>query len=207
MNHQPSIHSPVVPADRLCRPALTRVSAVARKEFVQIWRDPRSLGMAVAIPMLLLLLFGYALTLDVTDVPVVVWDQSASGVSRELISRFAGSRYFSVRGFADNYPDLERAIDRREALAALIVPDSFAGCVESGRESQVQFLVDGSDASTATLAIGYAELVVQTFSQEVALAALRRTGAPPVRPPLDVRPRAWVRKRFTCSSSPPISWR
>ena len=74
---------------------LQRVRAVARKEFLHVLRDPRSLGMAIAIPMLMLILFGYALTLDVDNVPMVVWDQSRTDASRELISRFAGSPYFS----------------------------------------------------------------------------------------------------------------
>ena len=75
-----------------------RVVAVARKESLHVLRDPRSLGMALALPVLMLLLFGYALTLDVDHVPLVVWDQSGTPASRELISRFAGSPYFSLIG-------------------------------------------------------------------------------------------------------------
>ena len=74
-----------------------RVAAVARKEFLHVLRDPRSLGMAIAIPMLMLLLFGFALTLDVDHVPLVVWDQNRTPDSRELVSKFAGSPYFSLR--------------------------------------------------------------------------------------------------------------
>jgi ABC-2 type transport system permease protein len=168
-----------------------RVRAVARKEFLHVLRDPRSLGMAIAVPMVLLLLFGYALTLDVDDVPLVVWDQSGTEVSRELVSRFDGSPYFSLRGSVDNYRDLERAIDKREALVALAIPRDFAARMAAGREAPVQFLVDGSDANTATLAIGYAEAVAQEFSQEVILRQMERTGGPAIRPPLDVRPRVW----------------
>ncbi len=97
---------------------LVRVAAVARKEFLHVRRDPRSLGMAIAIPMLLLLLFGYALTLDVDKVPLAVWDQSETPESRDLVARFAGSRYFDVIPRPAGYPDIERAIearDRREA--------------------------------------------------------------------------------------------
>ncbi len=75
-----------------------RIWAISRKEFIHIIRDPRSLGMSIAIPMLLLLLFGYALTLDVDDVPMVVWDQDGSQASREFVSRFTGSPYFSLAG-------------------------------------------------------------------------------------------------------------
>jgi ABC-2 type transport system permease protein len=168
-----------------------RVRAIARKEFIQILRDPRSLGMAIAMPMLLLVLFGYALTLDVDRVPVVVWDQSESPASRELISRFAGSRYFSVKGYVQNYREVEQAIDSGATLMALVVPREFAQRVESARPAAVQLIVDGSDSNTATIAIGYAEGVVQTFSGDIGLRATQRLGVHPLNPPLEMRPRMW----------------
>ena len=76
-----------------------RAWAIARKEFLHVFRDARSLGMAIAMPMLLMMLYGYALTLDVDNVPVIVWDQSQTPASREFISRFAGSRYFSIENY------------------------------------------------------------------------------------------------------------
>ena len=88
-----------------------RVWAVARKEFLHILRDPRSLGMGIAIPVLLLVIYGYALTMDVDEVPLVVWDQSETPQSRELVSGFAASRYFNWQGSVRNYAELERAID------------------------------------------------------------------------------------------------
>ena len=168
-----------------------RVWAIGRKESIHIFRDRRSLAMAIGIPMLQLLLFGYALTLDVDHVPLVVWDQSESQRSRELISRFEGSRYFSLRQQVRNYGELERAIDSGRALVALVIPRDFAGRIESGRSSPVQLIADGSDSNTATIAIGYADAVVQTYSEEIALAEIQRQGGQPFRLPLDLRPRAW----------------
>jgi ABC-2 type transport system permease protein len=75
-----------------------RTAAVARKEFIHVLRDPRALGISLVLPVFLLFLFGYALTLDVDDVPLVVWDRSGTPASRELVSRFEGSRYFTLRG-------------------------------------------------------------------------------------------------------------
>jgi ABC-2 type transport system permease protein len=147
--------------------------------------------MAIAMPVFLLLLYGYALTLDVDNVPMMVWDQSESPASREFISRFSGSRYFSVRGYARNYRELERAIDSGRALTALTVPREFAGRVASGRPASVQFIVDGSDANTATLAVSYAEVVAQTYSQDIRLREIRRLGSRMVNPPLESRPRVW----------------
>jgi ABC-2 type transport system permease protein len=168
-----------------------RIWAVSRKEFIHIIRDPRSLGMSIAIPMLLLLLFGYALTLDVDDVPMVVWDQDGSQASREFISRFTGSPYFSLREHVRNYRKLESAVDSGKALVALVIPVGFAGKIESGREAPVQLIVDGSDSNTATIAMGYANVIAMVYSQDVALDKIRRMGDTELALPLDVRPRVW----------------
>jgi ABC-2 type transport system permease protein len=171
---------------------LHRIRAIARKEFLHVFRDPRSLGMGIAIPMLLLFLFGYALTLDVDRVPLVVWDQSQTQASRDLVSRFTGSRYFSLRGYMDNYRDIERAIDTRKALIAVIIPVNFARLVESGSKAQVQVLLDGSDPNTATFALGYADSVVRGYSRDISIRHLRRiAGTEPRVGQLDVRPRVW----------------
>ncbi len=170
---------------------IRRLRAVSRKEFIQIARDPRSLGMAIAIPMLLLLLFGYALTLDVDNVPLVVWDQDGTHESREFISRFTGSPYFSLYRHVENYRDIESAVDAGKALAGLIIPRGFAGRTGSGRKADVQLILDGSDSNTATLAAGYAEAVTLIYSQEIVAANFRRLGGGEPAPPLDVRTRVW----------------
>lgn len=169
----------------------TRVKAVAKKELIHIFRDPRSLAMAVAIPMLLLVLFGYALTLDVDNVPIVVWDQDKSAPSREYVSRFDGSGYFSIRGYVRNYGEVERAIDSGEALAAVIIPTDFAAKIETGRSAPVQLIMDGSDSNTATIAMGYADVVSQTYSLDISMREMRRISGRTVEMPLDVRPRVW----------------
>lgn len=168
-----------------------RVWAVARKETIHILRDPRSLGMAIAIPMLLLLLFGYALSLDVDNVPTVVWDQSASHESRQFVSHFAGSRYFSIVERVNNYREVEGAIDSGRAIVALIVPTDFAGRIEAGRGSPVQVIVDGSDPNTATITMGYLEAAAFSYSRNVALREIQRTTGQVVHPPIDLRARAW----------------
>jgi ABC-2 type transport system permease protein len=171
--------------------SLRRTWAIARKEFLHVFRDPRSLAMALAMPLMLLLIFGYALTLDVDRVPLVVWDQSETSASRDFISQFSGSRYFAVRRHVRNYRELERAMDTREALLGLVVPRGFAEEVAAGRPASAQLIVDGSDANTATIATGYADAVAQTYSQVVLTRTLRRTGERPPTPPLELRPRAW----------------
>jgi len=173
-----------------------RVSAVARKEFLHVLRDFRSLLMAIATPIFLLLLFGYALTLDVDHVPLAVWDQSETARSRELIQQFAGSRYFSLRMQVHNYKELERAIDMREVMMGLVVPRDFAQNVDAGRDAPVQLLVDGSDSNTATIAIGYADLISQIYALSLMNEQLQRRGIREVTIPLDVRPRVWFNEEL-----------
>jgi ABC-2 type transport system permease protein len=170
---------------------IRRASAIARKEFRHVWKDRRSLAMAIALPITLLVLFGFALTLDVDRVPIVVWDQSETPQSRELISRFAGSRYFSVTTGLENYETIERSIDARDAMAAMIIPPDFAEKITTGKSAGVQLILDGSDSNTALIALGYAQSTTQDYSQEVLLDVLRRSGGQSQRAPLDIRPRVW----------------
>jgi ABC-2 type transport system permease protein len=168
-----------------------RLLAVARKELIHLLRDPRALGISIALPLVLLLLFGYALTLDVDRVPLVVWDQSRTPQSRELVARFEGSRYFQLRDRVDGYPAVESDLDHSEAMMALVIPRDFARKIETEQPVQVQVLVDGSDANTATLVLTYAESVVRNYSQGIAIEqAVRSMGHAPAIA-LDVRPRAW----------------
>lgn len=168
-----------------------RVRAVCRKETLHILRDWRSLAIGIAIPVLMLFLFGFALTLDVDKVPTIVWDQSGTPASQDYLSRYLGSPYFSLLRYARSYVDIESAIDRREALVGLIIPVNFAGRLQSGRSVSVQLILDGSDSNTATIALGYAKAVSNTFSQEILLRQARRNAGVTFAPPLDLRPRVW----------------
>jgi len=168
-----------------------RFWAVARKETLHVRRDPRSLLLALGIPMLMLVMFGYALTLDVDHVPFVVWDQSGTPQSRELLARFSASRYFDFRGSVENYQALEHAIDNRDASLGLVIPPEFARRLDAKRAAPVQAVVDGSDSNTASIVLGYAQGITMEFNQDLMLAQIRRaTGAVPA-PALDLRPRIW----------------
>jgi len=168
-----------------------RLWAIARKESLHIRRDPRSLVLAVGIPMLMLLMFGYALTLDVDRAPFVVWDQSGTAASRELLARFTATRYFDFRGGVTRYAELERAIDTREAVLGLVIPSDFAAQLAAGRPAPVQAVIDGSDSNTAGIILGYAQGVVAGANADLTLAQVRRvTGTAPA-PALDLRTRVW----------------
>ena len=170
---------------------LRRLWAVARKESLHIRRDPRSLALAVGIPMLMLLMFGYALTLDVDRVPFVVWDQGRTPESREFVARFTATRYFDFRGAVAGYTELEHAVDTRTAMLGLILPPDFATQLAAGRSAGVQAIVDGSDSNTAGIVLGYTQAITTGYNQQLALAQVRRlTGTAPVAP-LDLRTRVW----------------
>ncbi len=173
-----------------------RAVAIMRKEFIHIIRDPRSLGMAIAMPIMLIFLFGSSLSLDVDNVPLVVWDQSGTSDSREFVGRFTASRYFGLAGYVGSYAEIEQAIDKREAILALVVPRDFSRRLESGQAADVQLIVDGSDANTATIAIGYAQAVTDGYTSSLLIKAARQRGAKAAVVPLEAKPRVWFNQNM-----------
>ena len=173
-----------------------RILAITRKEFIHILRDPRSLGMAIAMPILLIFLFGSSLSLDVDNVPLVVWDQNGTADSREFVGRFTASRYFGLTGYVTSYAEIEEAIDKREAILALVVPRDFSRKLESGQSADVQLIVDGSDANTATIAIGYAQMVTDGFTSSLLIQTAQKRGAKTAAIPLEAKPRVWFNQNM-----------
>jgi ABC-2 type transport system permease protein len=167
-----------------------RVKAVSKKEFIQIVRDPRSLALAIAIPVLLLVLFGTALTLDVDKVPLAIWDQDKSNVSRDFIRNFSVSGYFKIVGYSNGYVRLQEMIDKNAALMAMVIPVDFSKLINANQTAPVQLLVDGSDSSTATIAIAYADAIVSGYNATFMVRTMSRLGVeePTV---LDMQPRVW----------------
>jgi ABC-2 type transport system permease protein len=164
-----------------------RTRAVLHKELLHIVRDSRSLMMALAVPLVMLVLFGYALTLDVDRIPTLVYDSDRTPESRDLASQFAGSRFFQILGYVDNYKAIERAIDRNQCLLGVVIQPNFARDLEAGRTAQVQLLFDGSDSNTASIAKGYADAMLQGYSFKIrSEAAVRRRGAA-IKLPVDTR--------------------
>ncbi len=168
-----------------------RIRAVARKEFLHILRDPRSLIMALALPMLMILLFGWALTLDVDRIPTIVYDNDRSPESRELIARFEGSRYFQVLERVDSYHPIEDEINRSRCLLGVVIPQDYARKLLESQESPVQIILDGSDSNTASIALGYANAVVLAHAVELRSGSQRRKGPVTAALPVDARLRVW----------------
>jgi ABC-2 type transport system permease protein len=164
---------------------------MARKEMLHILRDARSLAMALALPVFMILLFGYALTLDVDRIPAVVYDRDQTPESRELISKFEGSRYFSLRGRVTSYGAIEKRVDRGECMLGIVIPEDYSRDLVSGREAQVQLILDGSDSNTASIARGYVTVLTQTYNLERLSVMQNRSGAGHLSIPIDGRMRIW----------------
>jgi len=168
-----------------------RLKAVAWKEFIQIFRDPTSLALAVSIPVLLLVLFGYALTLDVDRIPTVIYDMDRTPQSRDLIDHFLRSKYFQLEESARSYAHLQEVMERGKALAGRVIPANFSRDLDTDREAVIQVLLDGTDANTATIALGYAQAIVSLYSQEVLLHKMNQIGVGSISPPVEPRIRVW----------------
>lgn len=175
---------------------LRRTRAVAQKEFLHILRDPRSLIMALALPFLMILLFGYALTLDVDRIPTLVYDADQSPDSRELISRFQGSRYFKILGAAGDYRTIEQKIDADECMLGLVIPKDYSRDLLSGRKPQIQLIFDGSDSNTASIALGYANAIVQPLALEILTRGQNSAAGGTSGAPIGSRLRIWYNSQL-----------
>jgi ABC-2 type transport system permease protein len=168
-----------------------RVAAIFRKELRHIARDPRSLGLALVQPLVMLLLFGSALSLDVDRISTMVYDADQTSASRELIRQFQGSRYFEIEGFVGNTKALERAIDQNKILVGLVVPRDYAKRVAAGQNANFQILLDGSDSNTASIAMSYVNSLVQGFGNHLRADALSRHAGRTLPLPIDFQVRIW----------------
>jgi len=168
-----------------------RLRAVWIKELRHIVRDARSLAMALAVPVMMLVLFGFALSLDVDRIPTLVCDQDGTQASRDLVRQFQGSRYFTITGFVADTGAIDRAIDRSQVLMGVVIPRDYSRDTGLGRQAPVQILLDGSDSNTASIALGYAETLVRNYSLALRSQMQNRRGGGALAPPVDARLRVW----------------
>jgi ABC-2 type transport system permease protein len=143
---------------------MNRIGHIIRKEFHQLSRDRRLLVIVFMAPILQLVLLGYAANLDVRDIPTVVLDHDLSKESRTLLTRFTGSGYFVLRDYASRQVDIDRALDSGEASIAIVIPRGFGKSVRSGHEAGLQIVVDGADSNSAVIGLGYANMILRSYS-------------------------------------------
>ena len=162
---------------------LTRVKAMARKEALQIMRDPLSLVMAFLVPLFLLTIFGYAITFDIREIDMVIVDQDRTSHSRDLARAFEASGYFTVNAVLDSVASIDAKLDAGRARVAVIIPPDFSRMVLSRRTAPLGVVIDGSDANTATITQGYLAGIVRQYAFRLVPGGVRET--------IDVRTRVW----------------
>lgn len=170
---------------------MLRLLALIRKEIIQILRDPVTLFIMFMLPGVMLILFGVAITLDVDNVRLAVWDLDKTPESQEFIRRLTENGYFQVVRRVSSDAEVRQLVDRGEARVALIIPRDFERNLKSADPSPVRIVVDGSDNNTATITLSYINLIVQEYSRDHLIDSFRRRGVPVerVRLPVELEPR------------------
>ncbi len=177
-----------------------RFYAMARKELIQIRRDRRSLVIVLVMPLILMFLFGYGVSLDMKHVPIYVFDREGSQESQDLVRRFEATQYFHVVRKVTSYEEVVAAIDSGKAKMGLVLPHDFSQKLRTGGATDVQALIDASDDNTANVVMGYAEAVVRAYSEEMQLDWLRQRGRARIEPPLSVDTRTWYNENLESSA-------
>lgn len=170
--------------------ALGRILALVRKEFLAILQDPRSRFVVIGPPIIQLLIFGYAATFDVTDVPWAVYDEDRSAASRELIARLEGSANFRLTHRIRDDAEIAPLIDDKEVLLVVRVPPDFSRALLTGGSAPLQAIIDGRDSNTAAIVLGYLRGIVADFNAQWAAAR----GGPG--PPAELVTRAWFNQNL-----------
>ena len=168
-----------------------RLLSIIRKEFIQIFRDKRTLALILVIPIMQLFLLGYAATSDVRNVPLAVFNQSYSAESRALLEAYRASDYFEIAYSAASESEIQTLIETGRANAALIIPPDYASRLAEG-SAQVMFILDGSDPTVASTALSAAKLIGQSHATTILSERMARSGQGlKLQPPVDVRTTVW----------------
>jgi ABC-2 type transport system permease protein len=170
----------------------SRIPAIARKETLHVLRDWRTLYLAFILPIVMILLFGYAITFDIKDFRLAVLDQDHSQASRDLVRRFTANGYFRLVAEPDSADEISRLLDIGEAQVAITIPAGFTRNIDRQEGEKIQILVDGSESNTATIGTGYIESIFAGMNISLIKEALARRGIKPRGiPPIDPRVRVW----------------
>lgn len=171
---------------------MRKALAVGRKELRQIARDRRTLMILLVFPAFVLVLFGYALNFDIRNIALATEDRDGTAESRELISAFVNSGYFDFVASVYTPADVNRLMDTNEARAVLVIPEGFARRVRSGEAADVQVLINGDNANTATTILGYASTILRSVSAQYRLAPVEQAA-------IAVEPRIWYNPELKSS--------
>ena len=178
----------------------TRLYVMAKKEFIQINRDPRSLAIIFIMPAILVVLFGYGVNLDLKGLPVYVYDRDGRQQSQDLLKQFQASPYFHVERVVADYAELTRALEDGSAKMGIVIPWDFSQGLRNGRLVQVQALVDATDDNSANILMGYAQGVVQSYSSTIQVAVLQQRGMTVQPASVRVETRTWYNEDLESSA-------
>ncbi len=170
---------------------LRRVKAIAKKEIIQILRDPRSLMVVLLMPLMQMALLGYGVNLDIKHVPICVFDRESSQQSQALMKAFQASIYFSIVETERDYDAVKRAIDGGGCKMAVVIPPDFSQDLATTNSASVQAILDATDDNTANIALGYAQAVVASYSGNVQLERTQSLGQPAPAIPAVAQYRVW----------------
>ncbi len=172
--------------------SIRRLFAMAYKETLQIWRDPRSLAIALLMPLMQMVLLGYGVSLDIKHVPLCVYDQENSQTSRAVVDRFVSSGWFTVSHTITRQEGIRNAMDRGECIAAIVIPADFSRRLASTGSSPVQAIFDATDVNTTNIALGYAQGAVAQANAQIAARWDAAHGATPsMVGQVDLEPSTW----------------
>ena len=170
----------------------SKIWPITKKEFLHIVRDTRTLLITFALPVVMLILYGYALTFDIKNIPVVLRDMDNKPLTRQLVEKFKSSGYFVVVARTDSFDSAEKYFLSGKANMIINIDQGFSGKVLSGKSAELQIIVDGSDANTAVVSINYINGILQDFSKNIILKALGKgAGGLSQLLPIDPKPRVW----------------
>ncbi|HUF38965.1 MAG TPA: ABC transporter permease [Anaerolineales bacterium] len=171
---------------------ISRLLSLIKKEFIQILRDPRTLALVIAMPIVQMLLLGYAATNDIRDVPMAVFDQDRSPASRRLLDAYRSADYFEVAFDVNSGDELRVLIDRGDARVGMIIPPDYGKRVAGNGSAAVAFVLDGSDPTAGATALSAAQLIGRQESAEIQLARLTGSGiVAAAAEPVEVRTQVW----------------
>jgi ABC-2 type transport system permease protein len=165
--------------------------AIARKELLQLKRDRATLAMMVVLPVMQLMLFGYAINTDVRHIPMVVYDQDQSASSRDLWRSMEATRFYDVVGQVENYHEVEHALRGGHARVGLVVPSGFSSDLKRGRTAEAQLIVDGSDPQVVASATNTAASLVAARSSDLVVQRLSRISGSQPQAPIELEPNTW----------------
>jgi ABC-2 type transport system permease protein len=164
---------------------------IVRKEFRQIVRDKRILGVLLFFPALMLFMFGYALNFDVKNTRMAVYDEDRSSASRDFIQQFFTSEYFVKVKMLSSKAEINDLLDGEQVRVVLVVPSSFSKDIQRGKSASVQVIVDGANSNAAAAVLGYINAMIQQYSLKVMAESFMRMGGQQVTLPIDFQPRVW----------------